>query len=67
MSPKQVLNISPIFFFLQKTDRLAKNGARVALCFSIFGKKKYARTFTHTVVNLHREKKIKTYNFNYPG
>ena len=65
MSPKQVLNISPIFFF-QKTDRLAKNGAKVTLCFAIFGKK-YARTFTHTVVNLHREKKIKTYNFNYPG
>ena len=66
MSPKQVLNISPIFCF-QKTDRLAKNGARVTLCFAIFGKKKHARTFTHTAVNLHREKKINTYNFNYPG
>ena len=54
MSPKQVLNISPIFFF-QKTDRLAKNGARVTLCFAMFCKK-YARTFTHIVVNLHRKK-----------
>lgn len=44
MSPKQVLNISPIFFF-QKTDRLAKNGARVTLCFAIFGKKKICKDF----------------------